>query len=351
MAHVPSAILQCLKLDVSTKKDDIKATLSSSNLGGFSRTATLHVTIPSKEPEERRYFVKTSGTGTAGKEMFRGEYESLNRISDIVPGFCPRGIGWGRLSDGDDDDGADDPDQSRASDETRSNRNTYFLVTEFLDISSRKRGCKEKTKSLATQLAALHSKPAPAPLDYETNKPMFGFPVPTFCGDTKQPNRYRSSWAEFYAHERLLMILAESELRNGKDAELRRTVEETVEVVVPALLADGHLGYDRLGRKKQDIYPVVVHGDLWSGNSSQGRIEEAGNRVEEDEDRVGALIYDPSACYAHNEYDLGIMHMFGGFGSSFFQDYHALIPKTEPVEEYDDRVKLYELYACFIVSF
>lgn len=334
MAPVPPAILRALNLTVSAKgRDNIKATLSTSNLGGFSKTATLHVTIPSEDGdgvEQRQYFVKTSATGTAAKEMFRGEFESLNSIAGTVPGLCPRGVGWGCLDD--------DFVEGDLDDETKSDGKTYFLVTQFLDLGSRRGGRSGrpggKSKSLASRLAALHSKPAPAPVDPKTNKPMFGFPVPTFCGDTKQPNRYRSSWADFYAHERLLTILAESERRNGKDAELRRTVEKTVDVVVPALLADGHLG---------DIYPVVVHGDLWSGNASQGRIVEIVDHSEDDDDETGAVIYDPSACYAHNEYELGIMHMFGGFGSSFFEEYHTLIPKTEPVQEYDDRVRLYEL--------
>jgi hypothetical protein len=35
---------------------------------------------------------------------------------------------------------------------------------------------------------------------------------------------------------------------------------------------------------------------------------------------------------------------FGGFGADFLKEYHSVCPKTEPVEEYDDRVMLYELY-------
>ena len=35
---------------------------------------------------------------------------------------------------------------------------------------------------------------------------------------------------------------------------------------------------------------------------------------------------------------------FGGFGGDFLKEYHSMCPKTEPVEEYDDRVMLYELY-------
>jgi fructosamine-3-kinase len=37
------------------------------------------------------------------------------------------------------------------------------------------------------------------------------------------------------------------------------------------------------------------------------------------------------------------MKMFGGFGSAFFEAYHRIVPKTEPVEEYEDRLRLYEL--------
>lgn len=84
------------------------------------------------------------------------------------------------------------------------------------------------------------------------------------------------------------------------------------------------------------MLPVVVHGDLWSGNASYGTI---GTKSGEAED----VIYDPSACYAHSEFELGIMKMFGGFGGDFLKEYHQLCPKMEPVEEYEDRVKLYEL--------
>jgi fructosamine-3-kinase len=67
-----------------------------------------------------------------------------------------------------------------------------------------------------------------------------------------------------------------------------------------------------------------------------------GSGRKEDEGE-GEVVYDPSACYAHSEYELGIMKMFGGFGSAFFEGYHRIVPKTEPVEEYEDRLRLYEL--------
>ena len=158
---------------------------------------------------------------------------------------------------------------------------------------------------------------------------MYGFPVTTCCGDTPQDNTFKRSWADFYANNRLRFILRQSEARNGTDRELWNAVEQTAAAVVPRLLGDTHLGGSR------GVVPVVVHGDLWSGNASRARV---GANAE-----IQDVVYDPSACFAHSEYELGIMRMFGGFGGGFLEEYHRLCPKTEPVDEYDDRVALYEL--------
>jgi fructosamine-3-kinase len=316
MAPVPPSILNALSIS-----DPSTATLSAANLGsGFTTTGTITATISSDDSrtEERKYFVKTSANGDAAREMFQGEYESLNAISSAVPGFCPRGVAWGSLDDDNEKGGGN-------------KKKSYFLVTEFLNLGGRGGGGGKK--SLAQRLGKLHT--TPAPIDPETGRRMFGFPVPTFCGDTKQPNQYHASWADFYANERLLTILSTSENRNGKDTGLRDLVEKTATIVVPALLGDGHLGYDSSGNG-EGITPVVVHGDLWSGNADRGVIDGSGSEV-------GDVVFDSSACYAHSEFELGIMKMFGGFGAAFFTEYHELVPKTEPVAEYEDRVRLYEL--------
>jgi protein-ribulosamine 3-kinase len=329
MPPVPPAILRAL----SPSLDPSKCSLSTSALGsGFSTTGRIRASVPASDEhdgkeEERQYFVKTSGDGKAAEEMFHGEFESLDAIASVVPGFCPRALAWGPL-----DEGGGGTSSSGSSSKGKS----FFLVTEFLELGG---GRGARGSSLAQRLGKLHSTPAPP--DPKTGKRLFGFPVPTYCGDSRQPNRFRESWADFYADERLMTILQESERRNGKDASLRELVERTASTVVPALLGDGHLGYDRHG-KGQEIVPVVVHGDLWSGNASSGRIVGSGRKEDENE-ASGDVVYDPSACYAHSEYELGIMHMFGGFGRSFFDEYHRIVPKTEPVEEYEDRVKLYEL--------
>jgi protein-ribulosamine 3-kinase len=115
--------------------------------------------------------------------------------------------------------------------------------------------------SLAQKLAKLHSTPTPIPDGH--GKPVFGFPVPTCCGDTEQDNGFRESWAEFYGENRLREVARKAEGNNGKDGELGKLVEETVRKVVPKLIGEGHL---RDGKTGGGIVPVVVHGDLWSGN-------------------------------------------------------------------------------------
>ena len=41
---------------------------------------------------------------------------------------------------------------------------------------------------------------------------------------------------------------------------------------------------------------------------------------------------------------LSIARIFGGFSESFFSTYHKYLPKTEPVDQYELRMDLYELF-------
>ncbi|RVX72946.1 hypothetical protein B0A52_03299 [Exophiala mesophila] len=304
----PATILRALSLDAKS------ATITSHGGSGFA--STFRITTPNNT-----IFVKTSSSPGAAV-MFQGEHASLNAIHDAVPSLAPKALGWGEVSP------------------AKGSRGTFFLATEFLELGggigrSRAKGSSGGSGlSLAQKLAKLHSSPAPIPQG--SDRPQFGFPVTTCCGDTPQDNTFTSSWADFFANHRLLMILERGEKSNGSDPELRAVVQRTVDQVVPKLLSDGHLG------GKDGIIPVVVHGDLWSGNKGKGTF--LGRDQQGQGDAIEDVVFDPSACYGHNEYDFGIMNMFGGFGSQFWSHYHDIVPKTEPVAEYDDRVSLYESY-------
>lgn len=298
---IDQSLISLLKLDASQ-------TSISSVSGGMSYASTSKITTTLSNGSAMHYFLKT-GKGAEAEAMFEGEHQSLNAIHSVVPTLCPKSFGHGQLQE---------------------TKGTSFLVTDFLDLTGRSFGKSSSSSSmtLAQKLAKLHTTPAPIPEGYD--KPQFGFPVSTCCGSTPQDNSFSASWADFYANRRLRYIGQASRKANGVDKHLDQAIEETCTKVIPRLIGDDHLNHGK------GITPVIIHGDLWSGNASKGRLP----GMTEAED----IVYDSSACYAHSEFELGIMRMFGGFGSAFTEEYHALVPKTEPMEEYGDRVKLYELY-------
>ncbi|KAL8922894.1 MAG: hypothetical protein Q9172_003368 [Xanthocarpia lactea] len=307
-----------MKLDPSILRslslDPTSTSVSSHGSSGFNATAKISTTLPNNT---RKHFFLKSSPSKVAETMFRGEHASLNAIHNVVPSLCPASLATGVGEDG-----------------------NAFLVTDFLDMSTtttrtdspkqqqQQAGNQHSGMSLAAKLAKLHTTPAPIPAGYE--QPMFGFPVTTCCGDTPQPNDYKASWATFYAENRLLAILAHCERNHGQDAEFRALVTRIVEMVVPRLLGDEHLNHGK------GITPVVIHGDLWSGNKGRGVIGGEGGAVED-------VVFDPSAVYGHNEYELGIMNMFGGFGKGFWDEYHGICARMEPVGEFEERVRLYEL--------
>ncbi|MCJ1451714.1 hypothetical protein MMC28_002054 [Mycoblastus sanguinarius] len=309
-SHLDSAVLTVLSANAET------ATIEPYGQAGFSTPAKISVCIDGKATY---YFMKTGPDG----EMFKGgalqcyleivasllthcigEYVSLTAIHSSVPSLCPKSIAYGRL--------ADSPD--------------YFLLTDFIDMEARSGG-QGSGLSLAQKLAKLHSTLAPIPEGF--SRPVFGFPVMTCVGRTPQNNSWNRSWPKFYVENRLRPVSRLVERNHGIDSELTSLLDRVVKEVVPRLLGNGHLG----GRK--GVQPALVHGDLWSGNKARGKVGGTGG-IEE-------VTFDASCCYAHSEYELGIMRMFGGFSAGFFNEYHRLIPKTEPKSEYDDSLALYEL--------
>ena len=235
-----------------------------------------------------------------------GEYIALSRLHEAVPTLVPQPIVWGKFA----------------------SSNNYYMVTEWINEDTEDGGPGPGTGlSLAQKVAKLHNTPAPIPSGY--TQPMFGFPIRTYCGPNPQKNDWTASWSHFYAENRLRHICRLTEENHGTDEELTELLEKLIEIVVPRLLGDGKLG------GKAGIKPVLIHGDLWEGNRSKGKFDYR--------DGIEPVTYDPSCSYAHSEFELCLMRMFGGFSAGFFNEYHHLVPKTEPKKEYDDRMELYEL--------
>ncbi|KAL8889355.1 MAG: hypothetical protein Q9192_006031 [Flavoplaca navasiana] len=291
-AHLDSAVVAFLGVEQSS------ASIEPYGQAGFSTPSKVSIDLNGKTSTS---FMKVG----PDEYMFRGEYESLAALHTAVPSLYPQPLTHGKLRDS--------PD--------------YYLLTDFIDIDASPNG-QTSGLSLAQKLAQLHSTPPPIPAGFA--QPCFGFHLSTCVGRTLQINTWNRSWPKFFAENRLRAVWRTVESNHGSDAELHSLLDRVVSEIVPRLLGNGHLG----GRK--GIQPALVHGDLWSGNKARGRVGGKGG--------IEDVVFDPGSCYAHSEYELGIMRMFGGFSAGFFNEYHRLIPKTHPKSEYDDRLSLYELY-------
>ncbi|KAL2151692.1 hypothetical protein VTH82DRAFT_6790 [Thermothelomyces myriococcoides] len=153
----------------------------------------------------------------------------------------------------------------------------------------------------------------------------FGFHCTTYNGDIPQDNSWTDTWEAFFANG-LRHVLKLRDKRAGPDGRLNSLLPALFDKVIPRLLRP----LETNGRR---VKPVLIHGDLWFGNCA---VERGTGKV---------LVFDPAAFYGHNEYELGNWrperNRFKEGG--YFEEYHRHIPRSEPVEDYDDRNALYAL--------
>ncbi|KAJ7597598.1 Fructosamine/Ketosamine-3-kinase [Mycena floridula] len=245
------------------------------------------------------YFVKV-GT-PAETEQYLGEMESLNAIRLAAPGLAPLELNTGVIGD------------------------RPYMISEYKNLSRlTKASAAVLGKRVATELHGYKSLNG------------FGFQVPTYCGVTRLVNGWFSSWEECYASmiaDLLAQLRAQGpqhrQLCNKGDIVIKDIIPKLLGALYPTNIGDAELNTDLAG--SLDIQPVLLHGDLWSGNTGT---DENGQPV----------IYDPASYYGHNEADLAIGRIFGGIPDSFLTAYHQHRPKSEPVEQYELRGELYELF-------
>ncbi|KAH9968595.1 Fructosamine kinase-domain-containing protein [Russula dissimulans] len=252
----------------------------------------------------KTYFVKTGSPRE--REQYVGEAESLRAMALAAPGLVPSLLAFGFV-----DENGEEIDDAAGGGGGR----PYF-ISEYKVLSPlTERSGAVLGRRLATEM---HGYTSP---DLEGRGYYYGFGVPTFC--------------EVGGCFDVLVgdLLSTLETRGGYP-ELCRKAKK----VIPALL--GPL----------QIKPVLLHGDLWVLSCKNACVEsstltrsQSGN-TGTDTTTGEPVIFDPSSLYGHNEADLAIARMFGGIPRSFFEEYHKHMPKTEPVESYELRGDLYELF-------
>lgn len=174
------------------------------------------------------------------------------------------------------------------------------LVLEYLPCRRQHEADRE---ALGRGLAALHRAGSTA----------FGFPGPSYCGETRQDNRRCATWPEFY-RERRLRPLIEALAQRGRLPAAERDLHERVLVRLDELLP-------------AESTPSLIHGDLWAGNVLWTT--------------RGPGLVDPACAYADREMEFGISTLFGGLAEPALAAYLEAWPLAPG---WRDRNPLYQLY-------
>lgn len=185
-------------------------------------------------------------------------------------------------------------------------RETAYLILEY--ITSTPSPSNESMHRFGEQLASLHS----------IKQDSFGWDTDNYVGTLIQRNPATSSWGEFYINQRL-----DVQIRLAKDNNHLDSISNSKLI---------YSFYQNVEHLLQGIEPSLLHGDLWSGNfiiNAEGT----------------TFIIDPASYYGHNEVDLAMTELFGGFNDSFYEGYKAI--KTIDAE-YRERKDLYQLYYLLV---
>jgi fructosamine-3-kinase len=175
-----------------------------------------------------------------------------------------------------------------------------FLVLEYLESGYSSGNSEER---LGRGLAKIH----------QYSHSNFGFYNDNYCGATLQNNVWKEGWIEFFRDNRLLFLLKLIEKERPLTSEERKIYErllDKIEGLIPG-----------------DSVPVLIHGDLWSGNYM----------ISEN----GPALIDPASYYANREMEFAIMTMFGGFSQRFYDAYNEVNPLPA---DWKERNRLYQLY-------
>ncbi|KAF2748919.1 hypothetical protein M011DRAFT_399643 [Sporormia fimetaria CBS 119925] len=275
---------------------------SVEHFGKSAYTITGRVVASDPDGSEKSYFLKVA-YGEPGRIMLRGQWESFKDIYKVAPGFIPIPFGFGQYK--------------------VATLPTYFFLSEFVDMDET---AAPGPEDFCAKLAAMHR-------DSKSPTGKFGYHVQTCDGKLPHIVDWEASWADFF-RKLFLGVLGFDLETNGPWPELERAAAHIADKVIPRLL--GVLQAD--GRH---IDPAIIHGDLWEGNVGINRATGE------------SILFDAGSFFAHNEMELG--HWRCDFTSVFCAETytrHYLLhyPAAEPVDEFDDRLRLYSIKGNLIYS-
>ncbi len=185
-----------------------------------------------------------------------------------------------------------------------------FLVLEHIETIDQAK-CTQELEA-AKLLSTLH---------YVTNESrMYGYYYDTTIGPFPQKNEQTQyNWTLFLGQMRIMPMA-----RRCYDAgKISKEMVERLERLCRDL-------YKRIDMS--NIYPSLLHGDVWSGNVLF--------------EREGACLIDPAIYYGDKEMELAFILLFGTFGETFFNAYQEMHPLSD--DFYESKVPLYQIYPLLV---
>ncbi len=158
---------------------------------------------------------------------------------------------------------------------------------------------------LGKGVASLHK------LSSKESRNQFGWDSNGFIGLGIQPGGWDNNWAKCFVELRLIPQFKIAKKWNINMVE----VDQLISLLIPFL-------------QKHNPLPVIVHGDLWSGN------------VASNENGKG-VIFDPASWWADREVDIAMTKLFGGFSQDFYVAYEKVWPLPK---DSNTRTDIYNLY-------
>lgn len=146
---------------------------------------------------------------------------------------------------------------------------------------------------------------------------VFGWATTNYVGTLPQQNNFANNWTDFFIAQRLQPLVNQAVAKNlitAKDASLFQTLY-------------GQL--PQLFNPHQK--PLLLHGDLWSGNLLFNEIDEP-------------FFIDPALYYGHPAMDIGMTHLFGSFPVAFYDAYRSNAPQQVTADE----IQLCNLYPLLV---
>lgn len=257
----------------SVRGDQIHITKFSPVGGGSINTAfQLHTTT-------RNYFLKFNSSNRF-PGMFESEIKGLSLLHETGLVKIPEVICSGEFDSND------------------------FVVLEMIKKGSSNRISQE---TLGRQLAHLHTKEAVT----------FGLDHDNYIGSLPQSNTQLISGIDFMIEQRYQPLVENASANKLLPVNVAIQFDDFYKVL-PELFP----------REK----PVLLHGDLWSGNYITG-------------DDGASWLLDPAVYYGFRETDIAMTRLFGGFSEAFYASYQSINPMATGWEE---RVQLFQLYPLLV---